>query len=194
MTGHPSLHTPLMREQCQCACGCGARTRKRDEDGRHPHPTIHGNKSHIGLASKAPGASAYSHRARYNAHLPRKWNGCGAAAESSAVKVLRVSQVALAADNEKLRAEIDLLAKKMSENEDAGRQVTQLRALTARLTEENKKLSEDNALLSKRAQDTEEENRRLRHLLGHPATVKKKVQVLARVASQSWHKYGPMHV
>lgn len=86
------------------------------------------------------------------------------------MKVLRVSQVALAADNEKLRAEIDLLAKKISENEDAGRQVTQLRALTARLTEENKKLSEDNALLSKRAQDTEEENRRLRHLLGHPAT------------------------
>jgi hypothetical protein len=101
---------------------------------------------------------------RYNAHLPKKWNGCGAVAEISALKELRVSQVALTADHKKLQEENDLLSKQASDNEEAIRQLKQLQAVMANLTIESKKLLEENALLRKRACDNDEEKNRLRHL------------------------------
>ena len=106
---------------------------------------------------------------RYNAHLPKKWNGYGAA--SGMGKESRVSKVALTTEESKLQEEVGILLKQAADNLETIRQSAQLQVLQASLTAENKKLLEENALLNKRARDSEEEVSRLRHSLANLATI-----------------------
>ena len=143
------------------------------EEGRGrqaPQPTIILGQLSLGGLQCTSGLLAHTHISRrYNAHLPKKWNGYGAA--SGMGKESRVSKVALTTEESKLQEEVGILLKQAADNLETIRQSAQLQVLQASLTAENKKLLEENALLNKRARDSEEEVSRLRHSLANLATI-----------------------